>query len=281
MSIIKIFDKNYLFDKLEHGESFRPREGYLLLIKTGTLHIESSKKVIKYHPSELIFFHQDEVYTLIHYSPDLDLICVSINREAMRAKMNFDFSSYDAYRLIGLEKKISVFPIDKNSFGYLWEMFNHLQFYIKEKQTRFRERIILNMISTVIYILVEHLFEGLNLKKVGTPREEELTMKFLNLLSIHYKTERSLSFFAESMNVSIKYLSICVKNITGYSPTIFIAKSTTDEAKRLLLHTTQTISTVAYELNFSDPYSFGKFFKKHTSLSPLNYRKKLNPLHTI
>jgi len=34
------------------------------------------------------------------------------------------------------------------------------------------------------------------------------------------------------------------------------------------------IAEIAYQLNFSDPANFGKFFKKHSGFTPLEYRKQ-------
>jgi AraC-like DNA-binding protein len=47
------------------------------------------------------------------------------------------------------------------------------------------------------------------------------------------------------------------------------------EAKILLRKPNNTVQQVADELNFGDQSSFGKFFKKHTGLTPREYMKKV------
>lgn len=86
--------------------------------------------------------------------------------------------------------------------------------------------------------------------------------------------KKELSFYAESLLISVKYLSNCVREITKSPPTSFIADALMNEAKVILLHPNNTGGMIAGELGFSDQYSFGKFFKKHTRLSPLNFRKR-------
>ncbi|HPA24769.1 MAG TPA: helix-turn-helix domain-containing protein, partial [Candidatus Cloacimonas sp.] len=44
------------------------------------------------------------------------------------------------------------------------------------------------------------------------------------------------------------------------------------ESKVRLQDKSQSIAQIAYDLNFSDPSHFGKFFKKHTGASPLEYK---------
>jgi len=44
------------------------------------------------------------------------------------------------------------------------------------------------------------------------------------------------------------------------------------EAKVLLRSTSLSAAEIAYQLNFSDPAAFSRFFKKSTGLTPLKYR---------
>ena len=48
-----------------------------------------------------------------------------------------------------------------------------------------------------------------------------------------------------------------------------------EAAARLLRDPELTIQQIAEELSFSDQSSFGKFFKRHSGVSPLKYRQKL------
>ncbi len=279
--MIRIYNQNYIFDNSEKGMEFRPADNFLLLINQGSLKLNFNNQIIDFGLADLSFIYNSNVYTLIDYSEDLQLYILYIDRDEIKSKVNLDFSTYDAYRIISLERRVDLFPIVKQDFEHLWGMLTHLDYYLHQKQSRFRERVILNMTATIIYILVEHLFEGLHLDVGKNPRQEEIAVTFLKLLSKHYKEERELGFYADKMNMSVKYLSISIKAITDCPPSVFITNSTLDEAKRLLVQTSDHISSISNDLNFSDQYAFGKFFKKHTSLSPLNYRKKLKDLHTI
>jgi AraC-like DNA-binding protein len=121
---------------------------------------------------------------------------------------------------------------------------------------------------------MDSLVEKLNSETKLNTRKEEITLRFIELVSIHFRTEKELSFYAEKLNISIKYLFICVKETTNTPPTEFIANALLNESKTLLLSTKNTISIIASALSFSDQYAFGKFFKKQTGLSPKNYRSK-------
>ena len=65
-----------------------------------------------------------------------------------------------------------------------------------------------------------------------------------------------------------------IKALTGVSTKELIQEIRLKEAKRLLLIFSMNVSEIAYQLGFSDPDYFSKFFKKKTGLSPSAFRKQ-------
>lgn len=104
-------------------------------------------------------------------------------------------------------------------------------------------------------------------------RREELLNQFLELLFTHCKTEHQVAFYADKLCISPQYLSLILKELTGKSASKWIDEALMTEAKILLKSPNITIQQVANALNFSDQSTFGKFFKKHKKMSPLEYRK--------
>lgn len=104
-------------------------------------------------------------------------------------------------------------------------------------------------------------------------RREELLNQFLELLFVHCKKEHQVAFYADKLCISPQYLSLILKERTGKSASKWIDEALMTEAKILLKSPNITIQQVANTLNFSDQSTFGKFFKKHTKMSPLEYRK--------
>jgi AraC-like DNA-binding protein len=104
-------------------------------------------------------------------------------------------------------------------------------------------------------------------------RKESIVINFTNLLKSHFKTQRSLSFYASKLHITPKYLTVTLKEITGKSAGEIIDSFVIQEARMLLDNRTLSIAQVAEELNFSDQSFFGKFFKRLTGFSPSDYRK--------
>ena len=103
-------------------------------------------------------------------------------------------------------------------------------------------------------------------------RQEELTENFFHILSEYYKTERSVSFYADKLFLTPKYLSTMVKNVTGRSILSWINEIVIIEAKTILKTTSLTVLEISEKLNFPNPSFFIRFFKQYAGITPLKYR---------
>jgi len=104
-------------------------------------------------------------------------------------------------------------------------------------------------------------------------RQEEIVNKFFKLLVKNYNTERSVAFYADKLCITPKYLSTTIKQATGRSVLSWIHEIFIINSKALLKSTNKTVSEISEELNMSNDSFFCRTFKKHTGMSPLEYRK--------
>ena len=110
-------------------------------------------------------------------------------------------------------------------------------------------------------------------KKIQLTRKEEITMRFVKLLNECCKEERSVLFYAGQMNVTPRYLTQIVKEVTGRSAGELIDEMVIMEARLLLNDMSLTLAQVAEQLYFSDQFFFSKFFKRNTGITPSEFRK--------
>jgi AraC family transcriptional activator of pobA len=99
-----------------------------------------------------------------------------------------------------------------------------------------------------------------------------LIRKFNLLVENHFKTEHSVSFYAEQLNKSPKTLSNVFALYNHKTPLQVIQERIVIEARRLLYYTDQSVKQITYGLGFEDAAYFSNFFKRHTALSPLEFR---------
>lgn len=103
---------------------------------------------------------------------------------------------------------------------------------------------------------------------------EYILKNFFNSLMLNYRREHLVSFYADQLNITPQYLSLIIKDLTGRTPSQFIFERLYCEARALLDSPDLSIKEISEELHFSDQSAFGKFFKKRSSISPVDFRKK-------
>lgn len=106
------------------------------------------------------------------------------------------------------------------------------------------------------------------------PRSRRMlyTHEFVRLVRKYFRTQHSVRFYADRLCISPKYLSLVVKECTGRSAAEIIDEHLLLEAKNLLRFSGKNIQQVAYDLNFSNQSSFGKYFKHLTGISPSEFQ---------
>lgn len=106
-------------------------------------------------------------------------------------------------------------------------------------------------------------------------RADSILKDFAELIANNIQTETNIGFYAEKLCISKQYLSLIVKEKMRVTAGTVLSSMRTEIAARLLRNPELTIQQIAEKLSFSDQSSFGKFFKKHTGVSPLKYRQNL------
>jgi AraC family transcriptional activator of pobA len=92
------------------------------------------------------------------------------------------------------------------------------------------------------------------------------------LVENNFRKERQIGFYAGALAMTADRLNDHVKRATGVTAGHLIRQRVLTEAKRELVFTGRAIHDVAYELGFTDPSHFARFFRKQTGMTPQDFR---------
>ena len=81
-----------------------------------------------------------------------------------------------------------------------------------------------------------------------------------------------MTFYANKLYITPKYLTMVVKEVSGKSAKDWITEYIIQEIKFLLKNSSLNIQEIAIRTHFSNQTSLGRFFRKHTGVSPSFYR---------
>lgn len=104
-------------------------------------------------------------------------------------------------------------------------------------------------------------------------RSSSVYNEFVALLSGNIRNNRDVSFYAEKLNVSSRYLAQVTKRVCQKSPKMIIDDYLVSLLGRELTTSSQTIQQIAYSFGFTSQAHFTKYFKKLTGLTPTKYRE--------
>ena len=111
-----------------------------------------------------------------------------------------------------------------------------------------------------------------------TDRTAYIVKQLMTLLSTGIsRTERDVSYYAERLNVSPKYLSATIKRVTGHSVTSYIDRHTVPILKDYLNDERLSLTQIAELMNFASLSYFSRYCAKHLGKSPSEYRQSLQP----
>jgi AraC-like DNA-binding protein len=95
------------------------------------------------------------------------------------------------------------------------------------------------------------------------------------LLEEHVVSVQSPAQYARLLHVTERALNEATRRALGQTAAQLIRDRLMLEAKRLLAHSQESITSVATQLAFEDPAYFSRCFKKHTGRTPLEFRQSL------
>lgn len=153
-------------------------------------------------------------------------------------------------------------------------MFGLLKVYFDQSECTCISQLVLCQLKAFFIGFHEYLQRNPQYRpdEVKSYRVRELFNRFMMLLESDYKISRDVNYYAEQMNISSKYLTNIVSQVTGHTPKTIIDQYVILQLKMHLKRTTQSIKEMAWEFHFADVSFFCRYFKKHTGLTPQQIR---------
>lgn len=131
---------------------------------------------------------------------------------------------------------------------------------------------IYNMVSTITHY-VGQLFADAT-EGTCPSHAKDVFNRFLHLVNLYGPREHQLSFYANRLCITSRYLGTLIQTTSGVRAKEWIDRAVITQAKVMLRHSDKQTAQIADELNFPNVSFFCKYFKRITGLSPQAYRKE-------
>ena len=169
-------------------------------------------------------------------------------------------------------------PISVNEAKRFLGFCRAIDFRTNNDDPAFRRETILHLLRIYYWDFYVHFQK--KTRKRNTPllnsNKESIAMKFAMLVFENRETHREVAYYADQLCISPLYLTKVIQEVNGQSARDMIADYTIIGIKALLRNADITIKDVVRQSGFSSQSSFSRFFRKHTGMSPLEYRRTIH-----
>lgn len=254
---------------LESETSFIFSGFTLGLCLTGTCALKINGREYSLREGGLLLLPPNQLMELIRRSDDFDRRTIMVSLDLI-----LDFPSPMDIDILNIMRHSPILQLSKEKMKRILEYYEFLEKKYADIENPYRE----DIAKAILYALILDvcgIYKTDRREKFdeSKQRREQLSDDFFLLLARYYKKERNVTFYAQKMNRTSKYLSGEIKRITGRSILEWINETIMVEIKLQLKTTDRTISQISEDLNFSSPSVFVQFFKQHSGITPLKYRQ--------
>lgn len=254
---------------LEEGKPYMLKMGGFMICDTGELEciVGSSRYVLQ--QGDMVIALPNTLIQFIKVGKDFDGYAITVNTDILQ---NINISPFIS--MYSYVKNNAFVHLPENKMEEILGLCKLLQRKSEDAEQLFRDIIVRSLAMVVFCEIGSVINAETDLKFRSKSRHDAMMQEFLTHLSADYTKSREVSYYAEKMCITPKYLTIVVRRASGHSAAYWIAQVVVMNAKMLLMGSQLTIQQVADALNFPNPSFFGQYFKRYTGMTPKTYRRR-------
>lgn len=228
-----------------------------------------NEKEVHIETNDALVIPRPDLVKNIRHSADLQIMFVAAPFHFLYSLMPSNHYGIRGCINLFVDPKIPLSPKDS---ARLIADIQHLKDRIPDVDHLFYNELLSSLTLTMIYDLFDFHMK-LNDNTSSTDRIAYIVASLTSLLeSGSSRTQREVSYYAEKLNVSSKYLSDTVKRLTGRSVMFLIDQYTVPIVTEYLKNSSMSFSQISEEMNFTSLSYFSRYIKRHLGMSPSEYR---------
>ena len=260
------------FGSLPKGELSLDRHGLIVICTEGIAQFDYDGQQIRLHKDDLFLYMAHSVVTNFMSSSDFNCRQIWFSRGEL-----WNISKYGEVSLSDLPylKRHPKMHLTEDDVKLLDNYFQLLCLRMRDPSPVLYSNIVRSLVSTMMLEILSMMRrqEPENTVTTGVHRQR-LANEFMRLVEQSDGRIRKVDDFANQLNITPKYLSTLLKETMNRRPSEMIHFYTLKAIEHRLRYTDMTMQEIANDLNFANASFFGKYFKEHAGMTPLDFRKK-------
>jgi AraC-like DNA-binding protein len=260
------------FGSLPQGEIRLEDHGIVVICTDGMAQFDYDGQQIQLHKNDLYLYMSHSVVTNFMSSSDFNCRQIWFSRGEL-----WNINKYGEVSLSDLPylKRHPIMHLTEDDVKLLDDYFQLLCRRMRDSSPVLYSNIVRSLVSTMMLEILSMMRRQEPENTVTTDvHRQRLANEFMRLVEQSDGRIRKVDDFANQLNITPKYLSTLLKETMNRRPSEMIHFYTLKAIEHRLRYTDMTMQEIANDLNFANASFFGKYFKEHAGMTPLDFRKK-------
>lgn len=251
--------------------------GIIIICTAGAAHFEYDGQTIQLNKNDLFLYMVRSVVEKFMSTPDFNCRQIWFSRGEMWNMNMFTKSSLADVQLLKLNPKVSLSDTDIALFDSYYQQLSH---HMRNSSLVLYPDIVRSIVSTFLLEVLSVLRRGEQRIKSDNAfadtglHGKKLADRFMQLAEQSDGRIRRVDEYAKMLHVTPKYLSKLLMETMNRRPSEMVCFFTLQAIENRLRFTDMTMQQIADDLQFPNASFFGKYFKEHTGMTPVEYRTK-------
>lgn len=230
--------------------------------------IDTREQTVK--PGDLLFISERHIVDNYMASPDFECLCIMVSTEFYHGFIQ-NVKNVSSLLLFSMNNPVvSLTPREIQVYSNYYQTIREK---MSDREHHYRTDLVKALLLAMFYDMSNVIWRVEQQGAKSQTRADVIFANFIRLLEQHFRQERRVSWYAEHLCITPKYLSEIVKQVSKRTPNEWIDNYVILEIRVLLKNSTKSIKEIAEELQFPNQSFLGKYFKEHIGVSPSQYRK--------
>lgn len=240
----------------------------------GTTHLRVNLKEYTYGPNQFVLIPKGAIIDYSVHTPDTRFALFAFSGSNFPMLQNCDMTL--AYKKEVVNEALIV-NISPSTLAGLKDTYQIMRCIISDHNITNKHSILSGFIYAMgQWVLSELALQHSTNKSTHHSRNENVFQDFLGHIQQHYKTDRSVGYYADLAHLSPKYFGQIIMKVSGRTPAEWISDMVILDAKAMLLSGEYTIQQISDLLNFANSSFFAKYFKEHVGCAPGQFSHEFN-----
>lgn len=241
----------------------------VVMVVSGSLTCNINEDEVHLRAHDLLMLGPSFVISQRRATDDFHCKCMCFSKSILEKLVNYSFFNWDIMSFLILHPVLTLSDKEYELFVQFYSLF---ELKLDHQNTACYREAIQSLVQSFLYELCGVLDRYVPVGQKEYSLGRNLFKGFLDVISASYPKPRSVSYYAERLNVTPKYLSTVCKQYCGETASTLINRFVMKDISYLLAHSDKSIKEIMVELDFPSLSFFGKYVKKHFGMGPRELR---------